>query len=336
MSELGFPTGDNGTGGGSSVTSVTGTAPIAVGGTATDPVIGISAATTLAAGSMSAANFTKLAGLPSDALGLGWVFGDGSDGDVTLGAGSTTMTRDMFYRNLTIPSGSTLTGGSRVFVSGTLQIDAGGSIDRSGIAAVGATAGTTAPAGANSLTAGTSGFNGFNTNGGAGQGGSASAYSTTSGAGGNGSGGTGGAVASLTAAAGRGGLRNLFSMLGGYSLGTSPNAIPVGPSGGSGAGNGTQPGGGAGAGGGTILVVAKNLILNGTIKSNGGAGGDAPNANTGGGGGGCGGSVFVTYHTLSGAGLANITATGGAGGVGNGTGTAGGNGGNGLVLTMQI
>lgn len=319
----------------SGLSSVSVTAPITGDGTSGNP-LAVSPASGAAAGSMSAANFTKLAGLPSDSLGLGWVFGDGSDGDVTLGAGSTTMTRDMFYRNLTIPSGSTLTGGSRVFVSGTLQIDAGGSIDRSGVAAVGATAGTTAPAGANSVTAGTSGFNGLNTNGGAGAGGGASAYASTSGAGGNGSGGTGGASASVTATASRGGLRNLLSMIGGYSLGTTLNQVIVGPSGGSGAGNGTQPGGGAGAGGGTVVVVAKNLILNGTIKSNGGAGGDAPNANTGGGGGGCGGMVLVTYHTISGTGVANITANGGTGGAGNGTGTAGGNGGNGVVLTMQI
>jgi hypothetical protein len=54
-----------GGGGGGTVTSVTGAAPITVGGTATDPVIGISAATTLAAGSMSAADKTKLNALPS-------------------------------------------------------------------------------------------------------------------------------------------------------------------------------------------------------------------------------------------------------------------------------
>lgn len=49
------------------VTSVTGTAPITVTGTATDPVVGISAATTLAAGSMSAADKTKLDGIAASA-----------------------------------------------------------------------------------------------------------------------------------------------------------------------------------------------------------------------------------------------------------------------------
>jgi len=67
VSELGFPTGDNGTGGGSSVTSVTGTAPITVGGTATDPVIGISAASGAAAGSMSASDKAKLDGIAASA-----------------------------------------------------------------------------------------------------------------------------------------------------------------------------------------------------------------------------------------------------------------------------
>lgn len=54
-------------------------------------------------------------------------FGDGSDWDVTLGAGTTTLSRDMYYNNLTIPSGSTLNpNGYRVFVryaiSGTWSI----------------------------------------------------------------------------------------------------------------------------------------------------------------------------------------------------------------------
>ena len=49
------------------VTSVTGTAPITVGGTATDPIVGISTASGAAAGTMSAANFTKLAGIAASA-----------------------------------------------------------------------------------------------------------------------------------------------------------------------------------------------------------------------------------------------------------------------------
>lgn len=61
-----------------------------------------------------------------------WInFGDGSDGDVILTA-STTLTRDMYYKNLTINTGVVLnTGGYRISVLGT--IDGSGTIDFSGI-----------------------------------------------------------------------------------------------------------------------------------------------------------------------------------------------------------
>ena len=50
------------------------------------------------------------------------IFGDGNDGDVTLSE-NTTLTRDMFYNNLTIPSGIVLyPNGWRIFVRGTLTI----------------------------------------------------------------------------------------------------------------------------------------------------------------------------------------------------------------------
>ena len=48
------------------------------------------------------------------------VFGDGSDGEVII-SGNTTITRDMFYENLTVNSTITLTTASfRVFVKNTL------------------------------------------------------------------------------------------------------------------------------------------------------------------------------------------------------------------------
>ena len=49
------------------------------------------------------------------------LFGDGSDGNVTIASGTTTLTADMFYDNLTISGGATLdTNGYRVFVRNTL------------------------------------------------------------------------------------------------------------------------------------------------------------------------------------------------------------------------
>lgn len=52
------------------------------------------------------------------------LFGDGSDGDVTISSGTTTLSRDMRYRNLTINAGAVLdANGYRVFVSGTLTLN---------------------------------------------------------------------------------------------------------------------------------------------------------------------------------------------------------------------
>ena len=48
-------------------------------------------------------------------------FGDGSDGDVTI-SGTVTLTRDMFYGNLTLSDGSILkTNGYKVYVNGTFS-----------------------------------------------------------------------------------------------------------------------------------------------------------------------------------------------------------------------
>src|SRR5438552_1146975 len=45
----------------------------------------------------------------------------------------TTLTRDMYYSNLTIAAGQTLNpGGYRIFVSGTLTLNSGSSIARNG------------------------------------------------------------------------------------------------------------------------------------------------------------------------------------------------------------
>lgn len=53
--------------------------------------------------------------------GLGLVFGDGSDGDVTI-TGNVTLLRNMNYRNLTVAAGAVLsTNGFRVLVSGALR-----------------------------------------------------------------------------------------------------------------------------------------------------------------------------------------------------------------------
>ena len=51
-----------------------------------------------------------------------WHFGSGLDGDVTI-ASNTTLTRDMWYNNLTVNSSRNLiTDGFRVFVRGILTL----------------------------------------------------------------------------------------------------------------------------------------------------------------------------------------------------------------------
>lgn len=45
-------------------------------------------------------------------------FGDASDGDVTIAAGTTTLTRDMYYNDLQIDSGGVLQpNGYKIFVN---------------------------------------------------------------------------------------------------------------------------------------------------------------------------------------------------------------------------
>jgi len=58
------------------------------------------------------------------------IFGDGADGDVTISA-NTSLTRDMYYNNLTINSGFTLSpSGFRIFVKNTLTNN--GTLSRNG------------------------------------------------------------------------------------------------------------------------------------------------------------------------------------------------------------
>jgi len=73
------------------------------------------------------------------------VFGDGSDGDVVISS-DTTLTRDMYYENLTVNSGIVLTtDGFKVFVRNVLKKR--GTIRNNGADAVADTPGNGAPAG---------------------------------------------------------------------------------------------------------------------------------------------------------------------------------------------
>lgn len=286
------------------------------------------------------------------------VFGDGADGDVTISSGTTTLTRDTFYNNLTINGTGVLnTGGYDVYVAGTLDISsaAEGSIHRLGTNAT-SVSGAAGLAASFQYGASTAGGNG----GGVGINGnpptSPSTFSTNY-FGGSGIGGS---------SAGRGGGDGTMSSLGGtpqsfgplqthgfwkrMSLsahgGSGPGIVNggydgVGPAvGGVGGGGGTTgsgsggSGGGGGGGGGMFRVFAKIIKTSvstpaGVFKVSGGNGANGSNGAGGGGGGGGGGSggggggIQVYYGSIDGVQVTAIAwADGGAGGSGgNGTGT---------------
>ena len=228
----------------------------------------------------------------ADGIGL---FGDGSDGDVTI-TKSTFVTRDMYYNNLTIESGQTFNpNGFRIFVSGTLTLNKGARISRDGND-YGVDWGA-------ALSAGTLG--------GSGAGGSiATSYEGSGGAVANSLGGSGGGFQNFhngvasppdVSVGGGGVFRSALQALSGRSL---DGAVVNG-------GGGVGPyAGGGGGGGGVVVVAARTVVVSGgatTISANGG-GSSSPY-----GGGGGGGVVVVITTTAQPAGL-KLSASGGIGG----------------------
>jgi hypothetical protein len=264
------------------------------------------------------------------------IFGDGADGDVTITAGTTTLSRDMMYNNLTIQNAGILKPrGFHIYVKGTLTINAGGRIDDNGVAGGTGVSGGTALANVSTSSLG----------GGSGAGG---AGRTTTGVGNPGAtssncsanalnqqplGGVGGAITSPAIAGGNAGpapgptilqkWTSLPSMLTARLYNAS--ATWNGGSGGGGgaldlAGGGTGTSGNGGSGGGIVWVAAKSIVNNGSISANGGAGGNGVtvgSASAGGGAGGGGGLVGIWTTTTSS--LGTVTANAGAVGTGSGT-----------------
>lgn len=267
-------------------------------------------------------------------------YGDGSDGDVVLSVASTTLTRSMFYNNLTINSGCILnTGGYKVYVKDTLTNN--GFILRNGNnggASVANNAGTSGAAlvatdtGGSTLgTAGIAGVVGVGVQATAstspiGMGGN----SGGGGNGGNGTSGSGGVLGAATVSTYRPFRAVCNHLIYGITL---VQGGAGGRGGASGAGDGTVAGGGgggAGSGGGVLFIRAKTLVNSGAIQAlggNGGGGGTPTGGNCGAGGGGAGGGggwVYIITQTYSGSGT--VTAAGGTGGTNGaktGTGTVG-------------
>jgi len=302
-------------------------------------------------------------------------FGDGSDGDVTISAGTTTLIRDMYYNNL-IVTGTLATAGYRVFVNGT--ISGAGIISFNGTAGgnggngsggIGGTAGTAAAAtvGYFSTSAGAPGVAGISGVNNAAGGTSASAVANAlvvtaggnGGKGGRSDAGAGGAPSGGTGATGTAVVTKfgqiLFQTVAGLDVTAPGSLIKYKPGGGGGSGGvgGAQSAsssggsGGGGASGGIIALFVKIWTGTFTFQATGGNGGNAgtcEGTNAGGsagGGGGSGGFVFITYGTKTWTG--SYTLTGGIAGtsatkIGSGQAdqTNGTDGGSGTSLEISI
>jgi hypothetical protein len=275
-------------------------------------------------------------------------FGDGSDGSLTLDgvtgasgmskSGSTyTLTRDIYYVNLTIQAGVTLvTANRRIFCSGTFNnagtVTNNGNAGANGVnGAAGGAAATTA-----TLAVGAAGGNGGV---GAAAGATGSA-ATNSHGGSGGAGGTGGAAGGAAGAASvpasSGARRAAPDLLAGVSIlaGVQSGITGGGGGGGGGSVSGSNAGGG-GAGGGIIVIAARVFTNSGTIQANGGAGGvAAAGTNVGGGAGGGGGALHLIYCVKTASGT--LQANGGTGGAKSGTGVVGANGSNGSIIEIAV
>lgn len=277
-------------------------------------------------------------GLTNIAAGAG-LFGAGTDGAVSLSAGTTTLQRDMYYTNLTLSGTAVLnTNGYKIYVNGTLSMSGSSSIVDNG-ANGGNASGTTAGAGAAQNTGVTVGSGTAGGNGGGQQNAGAAAAGTVPGYGGNGGNGgassnAGGLGATLTYLPER-----IFRHDHLYNAG-----IKQGGAGGGGGGGGNPSflataaaGGGGGAGGGVIMIFAQIFTNTSTVGilargGNGGNGGNAASGNsTGGAGGGGGGGGFIYIISLQINALGILDVSGGTGGIGGNGAGGGANGGNGVA-----
>ena len=296
----------------------------------------------------SGAGVNKVSGTRPDFL-----FGNGEDGNVTISSG-TTVSTTKYYENLIV--NSTLTIGASptvIYVKDTLTVNNGGSITVTPAGGAGGVSKVATNGGTNSV-----GLSPANGNaGGAGNGGGVGGVGGTGGGSGGTGGGYGGGAPTYAGGAGggtggaagsQGSKNSAFNHVIEYlALSTRPNCN------GSGGGSGTSAGGGAtggrlsdgsnhasasgaggtggagtrggdgGQGGGTLVILAKNIIVNsgGSIKANGGNGVAASTSNGSNGGNGAAGTN-----------AGGASGFGGGGGGGGGGGAGGGAGGGGGTL----
>lgn len=265
----------------------------------------------------TAAQILTLLGI-SDAANFALESGSGSDGALSPSGGSTTtLTRDMFWTTVTVPSGGCTfaTKGNVVFIN-VLDVSAGGAVvfHHNGDAASGSTGATGI---SNEGTLGVQSGSGSSGIGNAGQAGGAPAggqwpTSFRAGlggvgqAGGGGAGGAGGAAPALFTDA-QGSINDRARFISSRVSSALTTRCAGGSGGGSAAGSGAPnffQGGGGGAGGGYCVVVIGKIVGSAalvTVRANGGGGGTGPSSGTvgGGGGGGYAGVVLGSGSTTS-------------------------------------
>lgn len=241
----------------------------------------------------------------------GLLFGNGSDGDVVISSVSTvTLSRDMYYRTLTIQAGGVLyPNGYKVFCQYALIND--GSITANGSPGADYTGGYGSNAG--TLGAGQGGYGGYM--------GEAIAPPSlppymAGGAGGlGGSPNTVGGASYVIPTAALGGLEQLHSVFGilWFSVLHSGSVFGGGSGGTGGGGDSLYIVTGAGGGAGVVFLAADSITGAGLVQAKGGAGQDATHDFAGAGGGGGGAAVLISSNDTTETDLM-VDVSGGAGG----------------------
>ena len=286
------------------------------------------------------------------------IFGGGEDGDLVSTSGTTTLTRDFFYRNITLGTSTINTGNWRLFCQNLTFSGSGAAIVNNG----GAGSNGSSAGGANGAGVSGIGFIGSSQAGGNGfgpgtagpaAGGTATAISTlTLGFTSNVPGASGKGGNTAARAGGAAGATNAVTNIKYISTipfvdhlirasGVSTFALVQGGTGGRGGSSGasdvatpTRGGGGGGGGAGSVVVFAKTINITNAVapvfSAQGGAGGNGGSTSTadvaggGGGSGGSGGYIIVVYKELIGGPLVGaLNASGGAGGNGGSGGVSG-------------
>ena len=274
------------------------------------------------------------------------------DGDVIIKK-NTSLTRNMYYGNLTVLAGVNLNAnGWRIVITETLTLE--GTISNDGSDASGVIAGVgTAPMFTTYLGPGTSGGAGLTTSG-SGNPGVSATYQSVGGGGGDGgngtvfyTGGKGGTIMPISPV--DGGINTLITMPIAFLGRMISNNFYIsggtgGGAGGCSKGNASTVRSGAGGGaGGFMIIAAKRFVGSGKITAKGGNGSSATWSGSGtqspggigGGGGGGGGCIIVITQGLM-PDTITFDVTGGTGGNGISPGKSGTSGDDGKVFIVNV